>query len=326
MSSALLEVGSLRASPGQKVQGYLAVPGGNDAIPVTLVNGARPGNTVVILSGIHGGEYAGIETAIRLAAELRPEELSGAVILAHPVNTPAFYARRQYIYPPDGKNLNRMFPGRTDGSPSEQVAAAISEHLFRQADFVMDLHGGDIHEGLAPFVIHSTSGTPDLKALAENAARHLGFPYLIGADYPGTTFGTAGEMGIPGFLAELGQCGRWSEGEVASYINGVRNVLRYLQVLPGAPVAPDREPVRLSQFRTTSAAESGCWYPFVAVGDRVTAGSLVGEMRDFFGHPLRTYQAGQDGVVLVLIQSLAVPLGDPLFAIGGAGPAAGAGK
>ncbi len=326
MASLDLRVGNLTAAPGQKVQGYLDVPGTAFAVPVTLINGPKPGRTVVIPSGVHGGEYPGIETAIRLAAGLQPAELSGCIILAHPVNTGAFYARVQYIVPADGKNLNRVFPGRADGSASERLAFAITEQLLRQADFVMDLHGGDIHEALAPFVIYSAAGSPQANATAEDAALYMGIPYLICAHYPGTTFAAAAQLGIPGFLAELGQCGRWSEDEVEAYVRGVRNALRYLEVLPGAPMAPEREPVYFSQFQTTTAAEQSCWYPAVAAGDAVRTGDRVGELRDVFANVLHTCHADRDGVVLVLTTSLAVGAGDPIFAIGSAPPTSGSGE
>ena len=326
MAAGVLLVGDLTAAPGEKARGHFVVRGTELAFPLTLINGAQPGKTVVILSGIHGGEYVGIETAIRLAATLAPDELCGRVILAHPVNTGAFFERRQYVHPADGKNLNRVFPGRADGTASERIACAVTEQLFREADFVMDLHGGDIHEALAPFVVYTGGASPQANLLAEAAARCTGMPYLIRADYPGTTFGTASQMGIPAILIELGQCGRWSEEDVNAYLSGIGNALRYLEVLPGAPEPRGREPVYLTTFRTTTAAEEGCWYPSVAVGDAVKAGDRVGELRDVFSNALHTYHADQDGVVLVLITSLAVGAGDPIFAIGSAPPASGSGE
>ncbi|MEI6875660.1 MAG: hypothetical protein WCL50_11110, partial [Spirochaetota bacterium] len=63
-----LTIGQLVAEPGAKVQGFLRVHGSDLEMPLTLVNGTRPGKTVVITAGIHGGEYPGVEASIRLAA------------------------------------------------------------------------------------------------------------------------------------------------------------------------------------------------------------------------------------------------------------------
>lgn len=315
MAADLLRVGDMTAAPGEKVRGYLAVPGTEPAIPLTLIHGARAGKAVVILSGIHGGEYVGIETAIRFAATLEPGELRGRVLVAHPVNLAAFFDRRQYVHPADGKNLNRVFPGRADGTAAERIAFAVTEQLFRQADFVIDLHGGDIHEALMPFVVCSGGESPQVAALAEDAARRTGLPYLTRVDHPGASFGAAGVLGIPAILMELGQCGRWSADEVDAYTAALRNVLRHLEMLPGT-AEPPRAPVYLSGLNTVVAAESGCWHPCVAVGDRVAAGDAIGEMRDVFGRALRRYAATQAGVILVLVTSLAVGAGESLFAVG----------
>jgi len=311
-----LKVGSLIAERGEKVQGTLGIPDSDLKIPVTLLNGKGTGKTVVILSGIHGGEYPGIETAIRLAAVLRSEELTGRVILVHPVNTAAFFARQQYIHPGDGKNLNRVFPGQANGTASDKIAYAITNELFSQADFVMDLHGGDLHEALTPFVIFSNGGSSEVNQVSDAAAKLMGIRYLIGSNFSRTTFGTAGQMGIPGFLAELGQCGSWSEEEVGAYMKGILNVLKYLRLLPGQVEPMIDEVDYLAEFHTVTAQESGCWYPSVQIGDAVKAGTRIGEMRDFFSNPLATYSADQDGIVLVLVKSLAIHALDPIFAIG----------
>lgn len=81
-----LSIGTLAAAPGEKVQGLLPIPHTEIEVPVTLINGAGSGKTVLITSGIHSCEYVGIEAAIQLAGELEPESLSGRLILIHPVN------------------------------------------------------------------------------------------------------------------------------------------------------------------------------------------------------------------------------------------------
>ena len=68
----------------------------------------------MITSGIHGGEYPGIQTAIELSQELNPADVQGAIIILHPVNTQAF-AKSCGVIPEDGENLNRVFPGTMGG-------------------------------------------------------------------------------------------------------------------------------------------------------------------------------------------------------------------
>ena len=310
-----LKVGTLSAKAGEKVQGYLEVPGTPVKMPITLICGTKPGKTVVITGGTHGGEYPGVETSIRVAASLTPDQVAGRVAIVHPVNTPAFFAKMQYVGPYDGKNLNREYPGKATGTVTQRIAYTISSQLFAQADFYMDLHGGDIHESLTPFVIYSELGSEEQNNIAKEAASMLGVKYVVGSVSDNGTFGCAATMGVPGFLAEIGQCGLWSEEEVQTYVKGVYNVLKHLGVLEG-----DAENlcdvVYLHRMAGLDAEQTGCWYPCVKIGDKVTKGQKVGEIRDCFANVLGEYFAPQDGVMLYVISSLTINAGDPIIALG----------
>lgn len=313
--SEVFQVGTLSAAKGSKVKGYVEVPGTPVKIPVTLINGAGEGKTVVITGGTHGGEYPGVETSIRIAKELEPADVCGRVAVLHPVNVPAFFAKSQYVGPYDGKNLNREFPGLATGTVSQRIAYFISSELFSQADFYMDLHGGDIHEELAPFVIYSKLGDEAQVQLALDGAKATGIKYVAGSVSTTGTFGCAMTMGVPGFLAEIGNLGLWSEAEVEQYLAGVRNVLRMLNVIEGE-VKENKEAVILDRMEGLNAAHTGCWYPCVTIHDVVKTGQKIGEIRDCFGELLGEYYAPCDGVVLYVIRSLAINDGDPIIALG----------
>src|SRR5918994_742938 len=120
----VLSVGSASARRGEAVSGWLQVPDGADPgtrIPVTVVHGAGPGPVLALVAGTHGYEYTSIVALPRVRERLVPARMNGSVILVHMANPPTFYGRRIY-YGPDGKNLNRMYPGRADGTVSERIA------------------------------------------------------------------------------------------------------------------------------------------------------------------------------------------------------------
>ena len=89
----MVSFGNLSVQAGEKSKGFLAVPGTDFTIPRRSSGGERPGKTVLVSGGVHSCEYVGIETAIRLAAELAPAEICGTVLILHPVNRPGFEAR-----------------------------------------------------------------------------------------------------------------------------------------------------------------------------------------------------------------------------------------
>ncbi|MEQ9375343.1 MAG: M14 family metallopeptidase [Imperialibacter sp.] len=298
---------------GTKTTGHIPVAGTPIEMPFTLICGATDGKDILITGGVHGGEYPCIETALQLAKELDPQEVAGTVLIIHPVNTAAFLARMQYYGPYDGKNLNRVFPGKATGTVSERIAYVVHQ-LQKEAAFFIDLHGGDIHESLVPFVIYSNLGSTDLAEQSRQASALLGFPYVVGSVSENGSIGGAASCGTPGFLAELGQCGRWNQDEVEQYKAAVKNVLRSLAVIPGQ--AQIHEVEYLEKMLVATAMHEGCWYPEVKLEDKVTRGQKLGEIRDFFGTQLSDYHAESDGIVLYLVTSLAITSNDPLCAIG----------
>ncbi len=301
------------AGSNSKTRGFISVPGTPVEMPFTFIHGAMPGKAMLITAGVHGGEYPCIETAIQLANEIDPAQVKGTILIIHPVNPAAFLARMQYYGPYDGKNLNRVFPGTATGTVSERIAYNV--HQFQQAaDFYLDLHGGDIHEGLVPFVIYSTLGSAAQAEQSRLASALLGFPYVVGSVSENGSIGAAAKSGTPGFLAELGQCGRWNVGEVDQYKEAVLNVLRSFEVLPGQ--VKQYEVEFLKKMLVITASVEGCWYPAVQLEDTVKKGQKLGEIRDYFGNMKAEYFTDSDGVVLYLVSSLAITANDPLAAVG----------
>ena len=233
--------------------------------------------------------------------------------MIHPVNVPAFLSKLQYYGPYDGKNLNRVFPGKAQGTVSERIAFTVHQ-LQVVADFYIDLHGGDIHESLLPFVIYSNLGGEQLAEQSRQASAALGFPYVVGSISDNGSIGAAATAGTPGFLAELGQCGQWSDEEVETYVDATNNVLRSLGVLSGTPKT--YEVTLLKRMAVAMAEQEGCWYAAKKLEERVKKGDKLGEIRDFFGTVLGEYHAEEDGVLLYVVTSLAITKGDPLTAIG----------
>jgi predicted deacylase len=309
-----LKVGNLYAEPGTKVTGYLEVPGSYVKMPTTLINGARSGKIISITAGIHGGEYPGIEAVIGLAGQLEPLDITGQLILVHIVNVPAFEAKLQGIGPDDGKNLNRVFPGKATGTVTEKIAYAITEMLHEQSDFYMDLHSGDIHEELMPFVLYHRDADEKIAAISKKAASLMNFDLVIGSESTVGTINTAAMRGVPGILAELGQSGYCCPEDVIRYQNGIMNVLRYFGVVNG--VIKEYENTKyLHRMYCINSDEDGCWYRCVAVRQKVVTGEKMGETKDYFGKVIKEYFSPIDGLILYATKSLAIRKGDSLIAI-----------
>jgi hypothetical protein len=317
MSKDVLKVGSLAANCGEKCFGSNEFPvdGRPYRLPAWLINGSEDGPTVVVTAGVHGAEYASIAAALDVGQSLDPKDLRGQVIVVPVMNVPSFRARSIYVCALDGKNLNRVFPGNALGTASEQIADWVFGNVIRQAEYYVDLHGGDLIEALVPFTIFFRSGNDRVDRLSQEMAQVFGISYLVRSETPGSTFCAAARAGIPSILAEAGGQGIWTPADVALHTDGLRRLMRHLAMIPGG--APEPLPsTLLERFLWLRSEHEGFWYPAVSVGEQVRAGQELGRVTDYEGHVLQQAISPADGCVLFIVSSLAINDTDPLLAVG----------
>ena len=179
--SAPLIVGSVTAAPGQLASGWIDVPDGVDSgtrVPVTVANGAAAGPALALVAGTHGSEYTSILALQRLRRQLEPARMRGAAILVHMASPPAFYGRRIY-HGPDGKNLNRVYPGRADGTVSERIAHALTREVIDRCTHLVDMHCGDGNESLRPYSYWIVTGASTLDAESRDLALAYGLDHIL---------------------------------------------------------------------------------------------------------------------------------------------------
>jgi predicted deacylase len=284
------------------------LPGDPVEIPYAQVEGrAGEGPHLTLIAGMHGGEYTSMAAVRRFVTELDPDRLRGSVTAVPIVNQPAFWARSAFVVPADGKNLNRCFPGDPGGSYSEALAHEVLTAFIRPADYLVDLHAGDIFEALEPFCLFDESPV-------EDRARGLALAYGNGhvvrqstatRTVGGSTSSAAADLGIPAIIAEIGANGICDEASVAGHVRGIRNVCAHLGMLPGEP-AGGAAPAEYNGWVWMRSSVRGWWQPRVAVGDQVRAGDVLGSLLDPFGEELEQVVAPADGCPLFLTSSPAV--------------------
>jgi predicted deacylase len=275
--------------------------------PAFEARGERDGPHLALIGGIHGCEYSSIAAVIRFMNELDTSELAGSITAVPVVSMQSFRQRSAFVVPEDGKNLNRCFPGSYDGSYTDALARSIFDELIAPADALIDLHGGDLVEALEPFVIYEVS---PVEERARAMAVAFGLPYVVREEshggLSGLTSSAAAQAEIPAVIAEAGGCGLLDPIAVEVLVEGTRNALRALEMLPG-PVAPLRPDMRLvGEFHWLHCRSAGFWEAVVAAGDEVTRGQLLGRVTTLHGKLKERITAPRDGVVLFLTTSAAV--------------------
>jgi predicted deacylase len=272
--------------------------------------GARDGPRVSLIAGVHGCEYSSIAAVTRFVGELDASELAGVVVAVPVVSLESFRARSPFVVPADRKNLNRSFPGSADGSYTDRLAHGIFEQLVEPADALIDLHGGDLVEDLEPFTIYTAS---PVEERSRALAVAFGLRYVVreeGDGLTGMTIDAAAQAGVPAIIAEAGGRGILEERCVQLLADGVRNVLRSLEMLPGEVAARELRFVGGNVWLRSQ--HEGWWDAAVGPGVNVARGQLLGRMRNLWGDALEEVVAPADGVVLFVTSSPAV-LGDGLL-------------
>ena len=315
------QLGPLRADAGEAVSGYLEVPAAGDdgaRIPVSLVRGSADGPVLALVAGTHGYEYPGISALQRLRQSIDPRALRGTLILVHIANPPSFYGRTIYVSPADGKNLNRVFPGRPDGTLSERIAHAITTQVIAQADFLVDLHAGDGNEALRPYVYMPVTGDARLDAATRGMALAFGVDHVVIDDARITRSGatqfvdqTALARGVPAITTETGQLGQNDERSIALAEHGIRNLMRHFGMLEG-PSGPNPAVVWLKDYQVIRSPVSGVFRASVREGYAVAEGGLLGELYDPFGAKLADVRAPFAGIVNYVVGTPPAVEGQPL--------------
>jgi len=144
--------------------------------PAFEARGAKDGPRVTLIGGIHGCEYSSIAAVTRFMTELDSGDLAGSITAVPVVSMQSFWKRSPFVIPEDGKNLNRCFPGSYDGTYADVLARSIYDELIAPADVLIDLHGGDMVEGLEPFAIYEAS---PVEERAHAIAVAFGLPYVV---------------------------------------------------------------------------------------------------------------------------------------------------
>ncbi|HSE43405.1 MAG TPA: M14 family metallopeptidase [Acidobacteriota bacterium] len=314
-------VGNIQAKTGEAVSGFLDVPAGSDEgtqIPVSVFRGSNPGPVLALISGTHGYEYAPIIALQRLRNKLDPKQISGTVIMVHVANMPSFLKRTIYYSPVDGKNLNRMYPGKQDGTISQRIAFVVTKEVIEKADYVLDLHCGDGNENLRPYSYWMTIDNPDVDAKSKELALAFGLDHIvIDNSLPRNpaesiyTSNTATTRGKPAITTESGALGQTDEQAVSITERGVLNVMKHLKMYPG-DADTVQNPVWLEGGEVLRSQSDGIFYPLVDRGITVAQGTVLGYVTDFFGKKLFDVKAPFAGEVLYVLGTPPVSKGEPL--------------
>jgi predicted deacylase len=338
-----LIVGTCRAEPGALTYGSFEGPGlptgGSDSLAVIIAQGKEEGPVLWLTANIHGNEVCGISVIHRLLNAGICNDLRGTIVALPTLNPSGLRTHRRHPYY-DDRDPNRTFPGvrRETGEPREptvyeRLTARLLDAIKESAAYYVDLHTASVLS--VPFSIRDRvlyrkeSEKPAAISLSERLdemTAAFGFPvvmeYRVGGYvakelHRSTTGAALQELRLPAFTVELGPHTIAEERNVRAAIVGLRNLMRWAGMLPGAhePMPPLPRPKTSQRLRREDGpypAAAGILDYRVQPGDTLPAGGVMADLRDLWGRPIG------DGVVRVQTESWVIGVEDGILAYPGA--------
>lgn len=307
-----ITIGGTSVTPGknQLVQINIArLPTGTLIdIPVHVFNAKKPGPTVLVQAGLHGDEINGIETVRRMLQEKQFKIQKGAVIAVPILNIFGFIHFSRDV--PDGKDVNRSFPGSKSGSLASRIAYNYTSEILPQIDFGIDLHTGGSQRHNFPQIRYSNEDQKS-KKLAEIFNAPYSFPArLINGSFRKTAY----KMGKPTIVYEAGESMRFDDDAINLGIEGIVSVLGHFGMLTNKK--SKKPSVNLSERKWIRAHKAGMFIPEATNGSEIKKGQVIGLITDTYAKNNKKVKSPFDGHIICVNNQAVVNQGDALFHIG----------
>ena len=270
----------------------------------------NPGPCVLLLGGVHGDEINGIEIIRKTIEEGYLNNLDRGSVIAIPLlNVFGFINFSREV--PDGKDVNRSFPGSTQGSLASRVAATLTRKILRFVDVAMDFHTGGSSRYNFPQVRYTRT---DKKA--EELALVFGSKFAIQkALIPKSFRKTAKEHQIPTIIYEGGESVRLDGFCISKGMQGIKRVLAHLNMVHADTINNDIRTLLCKKTTWVRAPYSGIFIWSKQSGQMVNKGEPLGVLKDPHGNISITVSTKEHGYIIGHSNASVVNQGDALFHI-----------
>ncbi len=262
------------------------------SIPVMVARGKKDFPILGLTAAVHGNELNGIPVIQRLFNELDMEELEGTIIGVPVVNIPSYQRRKRRF--PDGKDLNHIMPGKANGNVSQVYVHRFIERLAKHFDYLLDLHTASTGR-INTYYVRADMKHPVVKKMAmlQNAQIIVHNP-----PSDGTLRGAAEELDIPAITLEVGNPNTFQKKMIRSGVEGIHNVLSYLEMTDDEIEPADKPTVLCKNSYWLYTNKGGLLTLHVDLMDLLKKGDKIATIKDVFGNVLEEYFAPEDGIVI----------------------------
>jgi predicted deacylase len=276
-------------------------------LSVNVFRGEEDGPVLLLTGGIHGDEINGVEIIRRMIASGQITPAKGTVIAIPLVNIYGFIQKQRDL--PDGKDINRSFPGSRGGSLARLVANALMEEIFPCIDAGIDFHTGGSARANYPQLRCSFKVEENRRFAAAFAA-----PVTINSSLIDQSFRKAAhKKGKSILVFETGEANRFDQFGIRIGINGTLRLMKFLGMNDHAPESTGTDIYQKTTWKRAGSA--GLFHHEVELGDKIRKNEILGYISDPFGHEWFKVKSPQSGRVIGLNNAPVIHKGDALLHI-----------
>lgn len=278
-------------------------------IPIIIERSKIPGPTVLFSAGIHGDEINGVDIVRQLIARRINLPKRGTIICMPILNIFGFLNSKRAF--PDGRDLNRMFPGSSNGSLASRVAHRLMHEIIPEVDLIIDFHTGGASRFNAA-QLRIVRNHPELDELA----RIFGAPFVLYSNHIAKSFRNACfQLGKPILLYEGGKSFYVDNTISRIGVEGVKRILAHYGMLHHRIKAsvPKMPTVFIEESKWIRAKQSGMFKSAVAVNAKVAIDDVLGQITDPYGKVYHEVKSTLEGYVINVNEASLVYQGDALF-------------
>lgn len=275
-------------------------------IPVFVHRSLKEGPTLLLLGGLHGDEINGMEIARRMLQKNLVSPLVGTIIIIPILNVYGFLNFSRGL--PDGKDINRSFPGSPNGSLASRIAATLVKEVLPHVDMALDFHTGGASRSNYPQIRCELDFSINRELSAAFAA-----PITMDAPLRPNSFRkTMKNMGKAVLVYEGGESMRYDEHSIQEGINGTLRVMKHLGMCEAAPEV-SKAGIEVRQSSWIRARASGLFHAVVENGAKVRKQQVLGYLSDAYGDYEIPLKASRAGVVICINNLPVINQGDALI-------------
>ena len=278
-------------------------------ISVTVNRSVNQGPVLLLMGALHGDEINGMEIVRRIIENEYNKPECGTIICIPIINVFGFIHLSRYV--PDGKDVNRSFPGNKAGSLASRVAHFMTREILPQIDYGIDFHTGGADRTNYPQIRCRL-----FDEVNRDLANAFAAPFTLDSKYrPKSLRQTAAKMGKNILVYEGGESSRFDEFAIEQGILGTLRLMKKLGMRKEAP-APDFENKIIRSNSWIRARNSGIFLSFVKSGEKVEKRQVIGSLNDPFGEYNVNVVAPNNGYIIGLNNNPIVHQGDALMNLG----------